>query len=98
MFLLGVTQAAITQQNRLKTGILMTLNGSLAAASAQAPSLLGVLWKSAAKPSRQRSRPLPARAAATSTSPDRHMMAASSLLSPSLPMSTSGMAAAALRR
>jgi len=34
MFLLGVTQAAITRQNRLKTGILMTINGSLAAASA----------------------------------------------------------------
>jgi hypothetical protein len=34
MFLLGVTQAAITRQNKLKTGLLMTLNGSLAAASA----------------------------------------------------------------
>lgn len=34
MFLLGVTQATITRQNRLKTGVLMTLNGSLAAASA----------------------------------------------------------------
>ena len=34
MFLLGVTQATITKQNRLQTGVLMTLNGSLAAASA----------------------------------------------------------------
>ena len=34
MFLLGVTQATITKQNRLQTGLLMTLNGSLAAASA----------------------------------------------------------------
>ena len=34
LFLLGVTQAAITKQNRLKTGMLMTLNGGLAAAAA----------------------------------------------------------------
>ena len=34
MFLLGVTQASITKQNRLMTGLLMTANGSLAAASA----------------------------------------------------------------
>jgi VIT1/CCC1 family predicted Fe2+/Mn2+ transporter len=34
MFFLGVTQAVITRQNRLKTGILMTINGSIAAASA----------------------------------------------------------------
>jgi VIT1/CCC1 family predicted Fe2+/Mn2+ transporter len=34
MFALGVTQASITRQNRLKAGLLMTLNGSVAAASA----------------------------------------------------------------
>jgi DNA damage-binding protein 1 len=34
LFLLGVTQAAITKQNRLKAGVLMTLNGGLAAAAA----------------------------------------------------------------
>ena len=34
MFLLGVTQAVITKQPRLVTGLLMTFNGSLAAASA----------------------------------------------------------------
>jgi len=34
MFFLGVTQAVITRQNRIKTGILMTINGSIAAASA----------------------------------------------------------------
>lgn len=34
LFLLGVTQAAITKQNRLKAGALMTLNGGLAAAAA----------------------------------------------------------------
>jgi hypothetical protein len=34
MFALGVTQAAITRQNRLRAGFLMTLNGSVAAASA----------------------------------------------------------------
>ena len=34
MFLLGVTQAHITRQNRLRAGLFMTLNGSVAAASA----------------------------------------------------------------
>lgn len=34
MFMLGVTQAHITRQNRLRAGLLMTLNGSVAAASA----------------------------------------------------------------
>ena len=34
MFLLGVAQATITKQNRIKTGLLMTLNGSIAAGSA----------------------------------------------------------------
>jgi hypothetical protein len=34
MFLLGVAQAAITKQDRLKTGVLMTLNGSIAAGCA----------------------------------------------------------------
>ncbi len=34
MFVLGVTQAHITRQNRLRAGLLMTMNGSIAAASA----------------------------------------------------------------
>jgi hypothetical protein len=34
MFLLGVTQAHITRQNRLRAGLLMTMNGSIAAAAA----------------------------------------------------------------
>ncbi len=34
LFLLGVTQAQITKQGRVKTGLLMTLNGGLAAAAA----------------------------------------------------------------
>ena len=34
LFMLGVTQAVITKQNRLKTGTLMMLNGGLAAAAA----------------------------------------------------------------
>lgn len=34
LFMLGVTQAQITKQGRVKTGLLMTLNGGLAAAAA----------------------------------------------------------------